>query len=69
VKFLVTRGNKLEVIWKVHVNAYLLSDSLTVHDVVTHNVTSFCNGALVQIQVWFVAEHTESAIPVARQIN
>jgi hypothetical protein len=54
---------------KVHANAHLLSDSLTVHDVATHSATSFCNGASVQIHVWLVAEHAEAAIPVARQIN
>jgi hypothetical protein len=69
VKFLVTRSNKLEVMLKVYANSHLLSDSLTVHDVVTHNVILFCNGVLVQIHVWFVARHAEPAIPVARQIN
>jgi hypothetical protein len=69
VKFLVTGGNELGVMLKVHANAHLLSDSLTVHDVATHSATSFCNGASVQIHVWLVAEHAEAAIPVARQIN
>ena len=69
MKFLVTGGNGLEVMLKVHANSHLQRDSLMVHDDVTHNVTFFCNGALLQIHVWFVAEHGESSIPVARQIN
>jgi hypothetical protein len=40
-----------------------------VHDVARHNSTFSRNGALVQMHVWLVAEHAESAIAVARQTN
>ncbi len=38
-------------------------------DLVTHSVAFSCNFALVQIHVWFVAEHDELVIAVTRQVN